>query len=113
MTSDVTAVTLLASSTAGVIGRLICHPIDTIKSQIQASDRISGIRDAISSTWRRGGISGFYKGLAAVLVGMAPGNSVYLGTYEYSKVHLLEHPAFQDRPFVAYMCSGILAEVAW
>lgn len=101
----------LASATAGCVGRMICHPIDTIKSKIQASDSFRGIRDVIQKTWRNEGIKGFYKGLGVVLIGSAPGVCIYFTTYEQSKTTLLSYNI--ANPFAVYLASGMIAEIAW
>jgi hypothetical protein len=110
---DVSVVTILASATAGVIGRLACHPIDTIKSKIQASDQIRGIGSAIVGTFRNEGIAGFYRGLGIVMAGTIPGNAMYLTAYEAAKSKLSYHSYFENNQFGAYLLSGLVAEISW
>ena len=102
----------LASATAGLVGRLFCHPIDTIKAKLQISDKGS-IRDVIRSTIKKEGLQGFYRGVGAVIIGGVPGVTVYISSYDYSKSYLLQHSLTKDRPFLAYLASGMFAEALW
>lgn len=79
-----TVVNLLSSSTAGIIGRIFCHPIDTVKARIQSSDFLdrSSFRTIVSRTLKSEGIIGFYKGFGAVAIGGIPGTCIYLMSYE-------------------------------
>jgi hypothetical protein len=102
-----------ASSIAGIVGRFICHPIDTCKSKIQASDKLKGIGDVIRTTYRAEGIRGFYPGLGITLLGSVPGVCIYISTYEYCKSTFLQkYPSLQQYPALVYLGSGLLAETA-
>eukprot|EP01040_Poterioochromonas_malhamensis_P004760 gene4760-5110_t len=102
-------VNALSSTTAGLIGRFACHPIDTCKAKLQVTDK-RRLRDVISSTWKKEGIPGFYKGIGAVLVGGVPGVCVYITTYDQSKAQLLNYQFGRDNPFLVYLSSGMIAE---
>ena len=65
--------TVLGSATAGLVARLICHPIDTVKSRLQAGQ--SAFRSLE-------GIGALYRGLGAVVVGGVPGVCIYMTSYE-------------------------------
>ena len=65
--------TLLGSATAGLVARVICHPIDTVKSRLQAGQ--SAFRSLE-------GIGALYRGLGAVVVGGVPGVCIYMTSYE-------------------------------
>jgi hypothetical protein len=74
---------LLGSATAGLLGRFICHPFDTIKSRLQSGNPIYlTFSQTALITLKRDGLRGFYKGLGAVMVGGIPGVSIYLTSYE-------------------------------
>lgn len=105
-------VNALSSATAGLIGRFACHPIDTCKAKLQVTDK-RRLRDVISSTWKKEGIPGFYKGIGAVLVGGVPGVCVYITTYDQSKAQLLNYQFGRDNPFLVYLSSGMIAEAVW
>jgi hypothetical protein len=68
--------TVLGSATAGLISRAICHPIDTVKSRLQAGQ--PGLRSLEH-------IGALYRGIGAVLVGGVPGVCIYMTTYEVNK----------------------------
>ena len=65
--------TILGSASAGLISRVVCHPIDTIKSRLQAGQ--SAFRSVE-------GIGALYRGIGAVVVGGVPGVCIYMTTYE-------------------------------
>ena len=70
---------VLGSATAGIISRLVTHPLDTVKARLQAPPPIStasgsyasyrGPIDALLSTYRNEGIRSLYGGFGAVIVG--------------------------------------------
>ena len=62
------AVPMLAGASAGVVSRIICHPIDTIKSKLQvevSADRAS-LSSVLSRTLRSEGMPGLYRGIGSV-----------------------------------------------
>jgi solute carrier family 25 (mitochondrial citrate transporter), member 1 len=71
--------TILGSATAGLIARVICHPIDTIKSRLQAGQ--SAVRSLE-------GFGALYRGIGAVLVGGVPGVCIYMTSYEVIAIFL-------------------------
>lgn len=77
---------VLGSSTAGVIARFICHPIDTVKSRKQSGFRHFATGQTTASVLRDifklEGVSGLYRGFGAVVVGGTPGVCSYLTSYE-------------------------------
>lgn len=104
------AVTIMASSGAGLLGRLLCHPIDTVKAKLQSGDSFRGVTDVIRTTAKTEGVRGFYKGLAAVLVGGVPGVCIYMSTYELSKQYLNQNSVCANYTFLSYLSSGMIAE---
>ena len=67
--------TILGSASAGLIARVICHPMDTIKSRLQAGQ--SAFRSLE-------GIGALYRGIGAVICGGVPGVCIYMTSYEVS-----------------------------
>lgn len=107
-------VTCLASACAGLIGRTICHPIDTVKAQVQMSNKDIRLKDLIHTIWKSEGIAGFYRGIGAVTIGGVPGVCVYITTYEKCKHFLQQRSAlFREQPFLSYLFSGMAAEATW
>jgi hypothetical protein len=66
---------MLAGASAGVAARLPCHPIDTIKAQLQVNVGTNGsFWKTFSKTVRAEGIPGLYRGI---------------GGHEHCKVHFI------------------------
>ncbi|RYH29835.1 solute carrier family 25 protein [archaeon] len=105
--------TCLASGSAGLVGRMLCHPMDTIKAKLQSVESPTSFLRIVRDTWRKEKINGFYRGIGAVLVGGVPGVCLYLSSYEYCKQQLETTPLSQQYPFYKYMLSGITAEAIW
>ncbi|KAL7496769.1 hypothetical protein ACHAWT_004916 [Skeletonema menzelii] len=64
---------VLGSATAGIISRIMTHPLDTVKARLQApSSSFAAYRgpiDALIQTYRHEGIRSLYGGFGAVIVG--------------------------------------------
>lgn len=99
---------MLSAALAGIGARLICHPLDTVKTvaftgfagdhhlhphQQSLALAVGGagspsaggrfaFGDAARSIWRREGIAGLYRGIGVACVGAAPGVALYLTTYD-------------------------------
>jgi len=75
-------VNALGSATAGIMSRLLTHPLDTAKARLQApvsvNVRYRGPIDALYRTFRKEGIKGLYRGFGAIVVGGTPGTMIYL-----------------------------------
>jgi hypothetical protein len=91
---------MLCAATAGVLGRFPCHPLDTVKtvafaghygsfspstSAHDANRGPSGAWNVARTIYRHEGVRGFYRGVGIAVAGAAPGNVLYLLTYEYAK----------------------------
>jgi len=74
---------VLASATAGIISRILTHPLDTAKARLQANNTYRGPIDALLRTYKQEGIRALYRGLNAVIVGGTPGTILYLTGYAY------------------------------
>lgn len=105
--------TCLASGSAGLVGRTLCHPMDTIKAKLQSVESPSSFLQMARDTWRKEKIYGFYRGLGVVLVGGVPGVCLYLSSYEYCKQQLHATSLGQEYPFFKYILSGVAAEAIW
>ena len=111
--SNENVVNLASSALAGLISRLICHPIDTCKAKLQSGDSFKGVSDVVSKTVKNEGIRGFYQGMGAALFGGIPGVCIYISTYEASKAYLNRNAWMGANPFVSYFLSGMAAEAVW
>ena len=67
---------ILFGSTAGIVGKFIEYPFDTVKVRLQSQPdgippQYKGPIDCFKQSWRADGISGLYRGISAPLVGAA------------------------------------------
>ena len=79
----------LGSATAGIVGRLTTHPLDTAKARLQSTttqqQKYKGPIDVLYQTFRTEGIRGLYRGFSTVIVGGTPGTIIYLCSYDIFK----------------------------
>jgi hypothetical protein len=112
---------VLGSAAAGVVGRIITHPLDTAKARLQSLSGTSyrGPADALVKTFRSEGIRGLYRGFPTVIVGGTPGTVIYLCGYDILKekisLALSTRNATKSRKngeesFAVHFAAGILAE---
>ena len=68
--------TCLGSATAGLISRIFCHPLDTIKARLQArgGESFGGGLNALRVTVAEEGVRGLYRGCGITVTRAAPGN---------------------------------------
>jgi hypothetical protein len=106
----------LGSATAGIVGRICTHPLDTAKARLQAiypsssTASYQGVRHVLTQTFRTEGIRGLYRGFGAVMVGGTPGTVLYLCTYEKAKEVLSSSNSQDTTDFVVHFGSGLFAE---
>ncbi|KAI8065681.1 mitochondrial carrier domain-containing protein [Gongronella butleri] len=117
--------TVFASSVAALTARVCTHPIDTIKTRLQAD---AGGRSA-SQSYRQwfshtilasSSLSSppktsdivrrLYRGLPVTLLFSVPALSVYLSCYESTKAYLSRHGYAASDHFVNHMAAGAAAE---
>ncbi|KAI3974917.1 hypothetical protein MKX01_005028 [Papaver californicum] len=101
-----------AGALAGTFVSLCLHPVDTIKTVIQAQSTvqkpISGIVGSIISDR---GVSGLYRGIASNVASSAPISAVYTFTYESVKAYLV--PLLpQEYRSVSHCTAGGCASIA-
>lgn len=105
---------MLASATAGVISRILCHPLDTCKARLQnPGSEFTSTLQVFRQTLQQEGLGGLYRGLGTVVSIGTPAFMLYLATYEYAKKLCLSIPALQhDYQFVGHFSAGMAAETA-
>eukprot|EP00808_Paulinella_micropora_P015360 g35605.t1 len=105
--------TMLASALAGMLSRVPCHPIDTMKANAQLNTLESkSVLEIARQTYRRAGVRGMYRGFSIAFVGSAPATMLYLSAYESLRNHLMEGSGWlQHHPFVAHLLAGMGAEL--
>ena len=60
---------------SGMVGVIISHPIDTIKTHIQTGNKLNTFKPSFTN---------FYKGMSAPLLGVGLEKAIVFGTYNYS-----------------------------
>lgn len=75
----------------GMTAGLLTYPNDTVRRLLQlqgsrgTATQYAGYWDCVRQTYRRDGVSRFYRGLTVNLIRMAPNTAVQFGTYELLK----------------------------
>lgn len=109
------SVTLIAGGTAGLFEALCCHPLDTIKVRMQLH-RKSGLNKNPGfvttgvSIAKKEGITGLYKGLGAVVMGIIPKMAIRFSSYEFYRGLLTDKETGQISTgaiFIAGVGAGI------
>ncbi|ODV70989.1 mitochondrial succinate-fumarate transporter [Cyberlindnera jadinii NRRL Y-1542] len=86
--SSSTAVNLISGGTAGLFEALCCHPLDTIKVRMQLHRKSGAVKNPGFVTTgiqiaKKEGITGLYKGLGAVVIGIIPKMAIRFSSYEF------------------------------
>lgn len=118
---DLTA-TVLGSALAGMLARIPCHPLDTVKSRLQAargplsggsttSASPNGILSTLHTAIKIEGIRGLYRGFGIAFWGSAPGTCLYFTSYEVAKSTLSStFPSLAAAPALGHFAAGMTAE---
>jgi len=105
--------TLLGSALSGLVSRVPCHPLDTVKARLQGVDgtRYRGIAHCLKLTYVEEGVRGLYRGFGAVAAVGTPAVCIYISSYEVFKGLMLDSGSDQkDLAFVGHFCAGMGAE---
>lgn len=112
----------LSSASAGLVSRLLTHPLDTAKARIQASmaTQYKNTLDVLVRTTRNEGLLALYRGFGIIVFGGTPGTIVYLTGYEYFKMKFTSTPHVHDvsgrstiiPDSAIHFVSGMLAETS-
>eukprot|EP00924_Labyrinthula_sp_SR-Ha-C_P015434 maker-scaffold_84-snap-gene-0.48-mRNA-1 protein AED:0.01 eAED:0.01 QI:85/1/1/1/1/1/2/94/312 len=118
--------TALGSSTSGVLARFPCHPIDTLKSRIQASslkkqptpssqttpfrNLFKSVKTHIISGTPSQTIRSLYRGFGVTALGSAPATCLYFSSYQVSKGKLSNLFQSEETSFLVHFTSGLVAE---
>ncbi|KAH3914497.1 hypothetical protein HBI56_094780 [Parastagonospora nodorum] len=113
---------IVCGSTAGVVGKYIEYPFDTVKVRLQSQPdtvplRYTGPLDCFKKSLQRDGFLGIYRGISAPLVGAAVETSTLFFSYRIacdalkaSGVYpdLKRHPE-KDLPYTGMLYCGMVA----
>lgn len=101
-----------AGALAGGVVSLCLHPVDTLKTIVQAQTGGSrNLLPILSSIISERGLKGLYRGLGSNLTSSAPISAIYTLTYEAVKAGLLRHIP-EDMSALAHCAAGGCASVA-
>jgi len=113
---------VMCGSAAGVVGKYIEYPFDTVKVRLQSQPntlplRYTGPLDCFKKSLQRDGFFGIYRGISAPLVGAAVETSTLFFSYRLTGdairssglyPELKQHPE-QDLPYTGMLLSGMVA----
>ncbi|KAF2742623.1 mitochondrial carrier [Sporormia fimetaria CBS 119925] len=113
---------VVCGSTAGIVGKYIEYPFDTVKVRLQSQPdhlplRYTGPLDCIKQSLRQDGFLGIYRGISAPLVGAAVENACLFFSYRVTQDLLRAsnlYPSLKtapdaDLPYSALLLSGGVA----
>uniref|UniRef100_A0A7S1HYN5 Mitochondrial carrier protein n=1 Tax=Eutreptiella gymnastica TaxID=73025 RepID=A0A7S1HYN5_9EUGL len=114
-----TLIHAVSGTAAGALSTIVTHPVDSIKTRLQAQDGTSARRIgnmAYSSTVQafrviiqKEGVMALYQGMAPALIGGASAWGLYFGGYNYMKTVI---PAdFAPRNFASATAAGVFGTV--
>ena len=113
---------IVCGSTAGVVGKYIEYPFDTVKVRLQSQPdgqplRYTGPLDCFKKSLQRDGFIGIYRGISAPLLGAAIENSALFFSYRLAGdalkasgiyPELKQHPE-RDLPYSGMLYCGMAA----
>eukprot|EP00752_Nemacystus_decipiens_P014630 g13028.t1 len=106
---------LVAGGVAGVVESSCCHPLDTIKTRMQLRTKGGSTKGPLrtaSNIITKEGFFALYKGLSAVMMGIAPKMAVRFTSFETYKEWLGAAPAGnKGLVFLAGLGSGVTEAV--
>ncbi|KAL6711938.1 mitochondrial ornithine carrier protein [Coniothyrium glycines] len=113
---------IVCGSTAGVVGKYIEYPFDTVKVRLQSQPdnlplRYTGPLDCFKKSLQRDGFFGIYRGISAPLVGAAVETSTLFFSYRLAGDALkssgfypeLRQNPHLDLPYVGMLYCGMVA----
>ncbi|KAJ9066436.1 mitochondrial ornithine carrier protein [Entomophthora muscae] len=74
---------LACGSIAGMFGKVIEHPFDTVKVRLQTQIQFAGPFNCLSATLKHEGIKGLFRGLPAPMLGSMMENATLFFTYRH------------------------------
>ncbi|OBT47029.1 hypothetical protein VE00_02465 [Pseudogymnoascus sp. WSF 3629] len=108
---------VLFGSIAGIAGKFIEYPFDTVKVRLQSQPdtnplRYAGPLDCFRQSWRQEGVAGLYRGISAPLVGAALENSSLFVSEQAAQKLLFASGLYSSDaplPLSALFCTGGVA----
>lgn len=100
---------MLGSALAGMLSRIPCHPLDTIKARLQVGAHSRSIASEFKSVLAVDGVLGLYRGFGITFLASAPGTLLYFNSYEAAK--RLVGGSDSNPDVVSTSLAGVAAEV--
>ncbi|KAJ5689793.1 hypothetical protein N7462_004185 [Penicillium macrosclerotiorum] len=104
---------IIFGSTAGMAGKLIEYPFDTVKVRLQSQPehlplRYSGPLDCFRQSFQADGFRGLYRGISAPMTGAAVETSCLFFSYRIIQdaLRATVFPGVEQLPFAALVASG-------
>lgn len=101
----------VAGSCAGVMEHVSTYPIDTVKTQMQASEVRMTMREAARAVLRREGVFGLMRGSSVIGVGCIPAHIGFFGTYEIAVDRWLGERKPHEHPLRMAACGAAATAV--
>jgi hypothetical protein len=105
---------MLAGGTGGLIGDMMMHSLDTVKTRQQGDPhfppKYANLRLSYWQILREEGVlRGLYGGVVPAFLGSFLGTSIFFGSYEWSKRRMID---MGISPWIAYLSAGLAADLA-
>lgn len=97
---------------AGCLGKIIEFPFDTVKVRLQSAHGAQSTTHVITNIFRQEGISAFYKGIKAPLVGACLESGVLFSAYEYAQHFFRVLTEWRASSMFSVCCSGAFSGFA-
>eukprot|EP00916_Digyalum_oweni_P002261 GHVL01004117.1.p1 GENE.GHVL01004117.1~~GHVL01004117.1.p1 ORF type:complete len:310 (-),score=23.67 GHVL01004117.1:973-1902(-) len=96
-------------SVAGFVEHISMHPVDTLKTNLQALSRTSGDNPGVVSVFRSiiatNGVSALFRGAPIIATASIPAHAAFFGVYEWGRTFLGIKDGHCD-PLKASICGG-------
>jgi len=96
----------IAGSVAGVMEHISMYPLDTVKTQMQASTERLSLREAVDVILRDQGLRGLMRGSTVIGAGCIPAHVGFFGAYELASAKLLAQGREEHQPVRAAACGA-------
>ena len=88
---------------------IVTHPLDTLRVRVSVQSQKQGFLEAAARLQKLEGLSGFYGGFGATLVGAGPRGAIGFAVFESAKPLAAEHELLRERPALAKVVCGYVA----
>lgn len=102
----------IAAFLASAASTAVVHPLDTLKTRIQARARKNSEDGSYPSSAQEDSalFTGLYTGIVSNILKEAPNAAIYLGVYELIKGFLLSTTAFHELPLLVFIIAGSMGD---